>query len=118
MDCLDNNLFHADWSVAEELLLLEGIERFGMGNWKAIAEYISDPKGPFTKTTKQCEEHYWEDYMGRFGRCLPIPKDHKTSDEIQAYLKDSDISEEEINVQVQDGHTRGSFNFFCSSLFN
>ena len=48
------------------VIVVEGIERFGMGNWKAISEYISDPLGPYTKTTKQCEEHYWEDYMGRY----------------------------------------------------
>ena len=80
-----------------------------MGNWKAIAEYISDPKGPYAKTTKQCEEHYWEDYMGRFGRCLPIPKGLKTSDEIQAHLKDNDICQEDIDIPVPDGHELGNY---------
>ena len=80
-----------------------------MGNWKAIAEYISDPKGPYVKTTKQCEEHYWEDYMGRFGRCLPIPKGLKTSDEIQTHLKDNDISQEDVDIPVQDGHELGNY---------
>lgn len=37
-----------------------------MGNWKVIAEFIGT-----TKTTKQVEEHYWEQYMGVHGYCLP-----------------------------------------------
>jgi len=43
-----------------------GIERHGMGNWKAIADFLNT-----TKTTKQVEEHYWELYMGSHGYCLP-----------------------------------------------
>jgi hypothetical protein len=78
-----------DWTVSEELALLEGItlifkllsssvseliyfffvvgiERHGMGNWKTISEYINT-----NKTTKAVEEHYWELYMGTHGYCLP-----------------------------------------------
>ena len=90
---------------------MEGIERFGMCNWKAISEYISDPLGTYTKTTKQCEEHYWEDYMGRYGRCLPLPKDLKTSDDVEKYLQDSEISHEDINAPVQEGHELGFITF-------
>ncbi len=42
-----------------------GIEKHGVGNWKVISEYIT------TKSQKQCEDHYWEVYMGRWGYCLP-----------------------------------------------
>jgi hypothetical protein len=37
-----------------------------MGNWKTIADYIGT-----NKTTRNVEEHYWEDYMGVHGFCLP-----------------------------------------------
>ncbi len=73
-DCFEGYIFAKEWSINEELLLLEGfcaisahdalasytyfafsgIDKFGMGNWKLIGDYIS------TKTPKQVEEHYWE----------------------------------------------------------
>lgn len=66
VDCLDKPLFTKDWSINEELMLLEGIEKFGAGNWKFIAEYLGTGK-----SIKALEEHYWEVYMGRHGHCLP-----------------------------------------------
>ena len=66
IDCLEVPLFAPDWTTNEELLLLEGIDKCGVGNWKVIAEYINT-----NKTAKQLEEHYWEHYMGRHGKCLP-----------------------------------------------
>ncbi|CAM9198537.1 unnamed protein product, partial [Ectocarpus fasciculatus] len=65
VDCLDFPIFNKDWSAREELLLLEAIDRHGAGNWKTIAEYIG------TKTLKQCEDHYWDSYLGSYGQCLP-----------------------------------------------
>lgn len=47
----------SDWTVDEELLLLEGIEMFGMGNWKDIAEHVT------TKSEKKCETHYMGAYL-------------------------------------------------------
>eukprot|EP00211_Chloroparvula_japonica_P001560 CAMPEP_0119158416 /NCGR_PEP_ID=MMETSP1310-20130426/53251_1 /TAXON_ID=464262 /ORGANISM="Genus nov. species nov., Strain RCC2339" /LENGTH=604 /DNA_ID=CAMNT_0007151041 /DNA_START=124 /DNA_END=1935 /DNA_ORIENTATION=- len=53
VDRLDFPVFRADWSAQEELLLLEGIESVGLGNWVDIADYIQ------TKDADQCEEHYF-----------------------------------------------------------
>jgi transcriptional adapter 2-alpha len=36
MDSLAFQLFSADWSAAEELLLLEAIEINGLGNWSEV----------------------------------------------------------------------------------
>lgn len=66
VDCIDIPIFKNDWTAAEELLLLEGIEKHGMGNWKIVSEYIGG-----SKNTNQVESHYWETYMGRHGYCLP-----------------------------------------------
>jgi transcriptional adapter 2-alpha len=66
-DCLDNPIFAKDWTIKEELLLLEGIQKHGPGNWKTIAEFLKT-----NKTTKAVEDHYWELYMGRHGCCLPL----------------------------------------------
>jgi transcriptional adapter 2-alpha len=72
--------------VAEELLLLEGIEitysicieyimclyiyftgidKFGVGNWKTVSDHVG------SKTARACDDHYWELYMGSYGHCLP-----------------------------------------------
>lgn len=50
-------LLASDWTADEELLLLEGIEMFGMGNWKDIAEHVG------TKAEKKCEAHYMGAYL-------------------------------------------------------
>ncbi|KAI8902897.1 hypothetical protein BC833DRAFT_645047 [Globomyces pollinis-pini] len=52
IDVLDFPMFEGDWGADEELLLVEGLELFGIGNWEHISEHIG------TKNSKQCEEHY------------------------------------------------------------
>ncbi|RHY27580.1 hypothetical protein DYB32_006680 [Aphanomyces invadans] len=56
-DCLSFSILDSEWTADEELLLLEGIEMFGMGNWKDIAEHVG------TKTDKKCESHYVVNYL-------------------------------------------------------
>ncbi|DAZ98929.1 TPA: LOW QUALITY PROTEIN: hypothetical protein N0F65_001368 [Lagenidium giganteum] len=46
-----------EWTAEEELLLLEGIEMFGMGNWKDIGDHV------VTKSEKKCESHYMTAYL-------------------------------------------------------
>lgn len=48
-----------DWTAEEDLLLLDGIKLFGMGNWKDIADYIG------TKSEKKCEAHYMNAYLSQ-----------------------------------------------------
>lgn len=66
-DCLEVPMFMKDWSALEELQMLKGIEKYGMGNWLTISKEV------FTgnRTPKQLEEHYFEFYMGIHGVCLP-----------------------------------------------
>lgn len=78
-DCLDFPLFTKDWTAREELLLLEGIQRFGAGNAKQISDYMATSTANSSggagiglpKTPKQVEDRYWELYMGVHGYCLP-----------------------------------------------
>ncbi|RHY90202.1 hypothetical protein DYB37_009337 [Aphanomyces astaci] len=56
-DCLSFSILDSEWSADEELLLLDGIEMFGMGNWKDIAEHVG------SKTDKKCETHYMVNYL-------------------------------------------------------
>jgi len=64
--CLEIPLFTKDWTINEELALLDGIEKHGCGNWKTISEFIGTGK-----TIQAVEKHYWELYMGVHGYCLP-----------------------------------------------
>src|SRR5256885_1582356 len=54
LDNLNFNLFTKDWTAKEELLLIQGIMKCGMGNWVDIAEQYVKTKDP-----KMCEEHYF-----------------------------------------------------------
>lgn len=50
-------LFAEGWSATEEELLLDGLLKYGMGNWEAVAEYVQ------TKTETECELHYQLIYL-------------------------------------------------------
>jgi len=56
-DNLDFPLLMRDWSARDELQLIQGLMKCGLGNWKDIAEqYV---KG---KSAEECEEHYYAFY--------------------------------------------------------
>lgn len=42
MDYLAFPLFEPHWGADEELLLLEAIDTFGIGNWQAIADHVGE----------------------------------------------------------------------------
>lgn len=39
------------------MLLLEGIDNHGLGNWSAVGKCVS------TKTAAECKEHYFDIYI-------------------------------------------------------
>lgn len=59
-------LWSEDWGADEELLLLEALEMFGMGNWSDVADHVG------SKTKSQCETHYDEVYTST-PQLLPDP---------------------------------------------
>ncbi|KAL6636895.1 hypothetical protein ACP70R_024467 [Stipagrostis hirtigluma subsp. patula] len=65
MDNLSFPLICPDWNADEEILLLEGIEMYGLGNWAEVAEHVG------TKSKAQCIEHYTTAYMN--SPCYPLP---------------------------------------------
>lgn len=107
VDNLDFPVFTKDWSAQEELLLLESVEKFGAGNWKQISDYISTPHNlpGVGKTNKQCEEHYWELYMGIHGYCLPAKALNPAGElvDIEPMLTSKDANKCLLN----DGYTMG-----------
>ncbi|KAL8506925.1 hypothetical protein ACS0TY_017714 [Phlomoides rotata] len=65
MDNLAFPLICPDWNADEEMLLLEGIEMYGLANWNEVAEHVG------TKNRSQCIEHYNKEYMN--STCFPLP---------------------------------------------
>jgi transcriptional adapter 2-alpha len=49
--------FSEDWTVQEEMLLLEAISHFGFGNWDDISDFLT------SKSAKECEAHYAWTYL-------------------------------------------------------
>lgn len=65
MDNLSFPLICPDWFADEEILLLEAIEMYGLGNWTEVAEHVG------TKSKDQCIEHYTNIYLN--SPCFPLP---------------------------------------------
>ncbi|KAK9151266.1 hypothetical protein Syun_009575 [Stephania yunnanensis] len=65
MDSLSFPLICADWNADEEILLLEGIEMYGLGNWAEVAEHVG------TKSKAQCIDHYTNCYINSTNFPLP-----------------------------------------------
>ncbi|KAK4372758.1 hypothetical protein RND71_008142 [Anisodus tanguticus] len=57
MDILAFPLICPDWNADEEMLLLEGIEMYGMGNWAEVGEHVG------TKTKEACVDHFKDAYL-------------------------------------------------------
>ncbi|XP_061344329.1 transcriptional adapter ADA2b isoform X1 [Gastrolobium bilobum] len=57
MDNLSFPLICPDWHADDEILLLEGIEMYGLGNWTEVAEHVG------TKNKEACIEHYRNAYL-------------------------------------------------------
>ncbi|XP_071904425.1 transcriptional adapter ADA2-like isoform X1 [Coffea arabica] len=65
MDNLSFPLICPEWNADEEILLLEGTEMYGLGNWTEVAEHVG------TKSKLQCIDHYNVIYMN--SPCFPLP---------------------------------------------
>lgn len=61
---LDMPIIESTWTADEELLLLEGVETLGFGNWEGISELV------VTKSKQKCQKHYLRFYVD----CPTYPK--------------------------------------------
>ncbi|KAG0048462.1 Transcriptional adapter ada2 [Gryganskiella cystojenkinii] len=65
-------IFDNDWGADEELLLIEGAENFGIGNWQDIADHVG------SKSRDECEAHYLQVYVK--SQEWPFPDMHRQFD--------------------------------------
>lgn len=66
---LNDPLFVCALQADEELLLLEGVDMAGLGNWAAVAEHVG------TKGQDACRQHYYDIYINcqSFPEPMPAP---------------------------------------------
>ena len=88
-------IYTADWMAQEELLLLEGIEKKGIGNWNDIARHVGG------KTGKECETHYHHLYLESPEFPLPNPAVTVSKEEKKA-ICDAPLSHSESQTSVSD----------------
>ncbi|KAL4320948.1 hypothetical protein HN51_065118 [Arachis hypogaea] len=119
MDNLSFPLICADWNADDEILLLEGIEMYGLGNWAEVAEHVG------TKNKESCIEHYRNIYLN--SPFFPLPDmSHvvgKNKKELLAMAKGQGEDKKGISmadglkeestfspsrVKVEDSHKAGS----------
>eukprot|EP01071_Lankesteria_metandrocarpae_P010570 Lankesteria_metandrocarpae@DN5351_c1_g1_i1.p1 len=65
------SLFTKDWNADEELMLLEGVSKFGLGYWSEIAELVAPYSRGKLKKKEECEKHYLEIYLRSKANPLP-----------------------------------------------
>ncbi|KAH8585253.1 ADA2 with a ZZ finger [Cryptosporidium sp. chipmunk genotype I] len=83
------SLLTENWTAEEELLLMEAVSRYGLGNWSEISKYITEgPTGAlnlYQKTQKpgfgahtadECEKHYNNFYLNSKTKPLPDTRNY------------------------------------------
>ncbi|CAI9087136.1 OLC1v1021130C1 [Oldenlandia corymbosa var. corymbosa] len=65
MDVLSFPLICPDWKADEEMLLLEGLEMYGIWNWAEVGEHVG------TKSKETCIEHFRTAYLN--SPYFPLP---------------------------------------------
>ncbi|KAK2195815.1 bifunctional Homeobox-like domain superfamily/SANT-Myb domain/Zinc finger [Babesia duncani] len=63
-------LFTKDWSAEQELLLVDSIAKYGLGNWMEISEMVSMASSGY-KSWDECQSHYYKIYLNSATSPLP-----------------------------------------------
>ncbi|TRY51879.1 ZZ finger/SANT/SWIRM domain containing protein [Cryptosporidium tyzzeri] len=119
------NLLTENWTAEEELLLMEAVSRYGLGNWSEISKYITEgPAGALTmyqKTQKpgfgshtadECEKHYNNFYLNSKTKPLPDTRNYlnlvqKTQD--IANSPELEAIKQDLNLLNKSGQEKDDF---------
>ena len=77
-------IYDEDWGADEELSLIEGAERYGLGSWAETADHIGG-----YRTKDECREHYINTYVDSPNFPLPLhadPADRTLADEQPSHV--------------------------------
>lgn len=69
VDNLNFPIFNSEWTLKEEINLLNSIEKFGLDNWGEISAFIR------SKPRVTCESHYYTYYLRDVKNALPLDKE-------------------------------------------
>lgn len=61
----DLSLFTPDWNADEEIMLLEGVSKYGFGNWAEVADLVA-PYNSVPKKKEECERHYYDVHIAPY----------------------------------------------------
>mmetsp|Transcript_37358 Transcript_37358/g.72988 ORF Transcript_37358/g.72988 Transcript_37358/m.72988 type:complete len:510 (-) Transcript_37358:136-1665(-) len=75
MERLDFPILVEGWTAREEIALLDGIDSYGIGNWKQVAEVVG------TKEERDCELHYFAYYINTASG-EPVPNVTKATSKV------------------------------------
>ena len=67
-------IFDKEWGADEELLLIQGCETFGLGNWADIADHIGN------RSKEEVKQHYYDIYLD--SKDYPLPEMDKNFNDI------------------------------------
>jgi transcriptional adapter 2-alpha len=96
VDFVRTPLWAPDWGADEELLLLEALELYGMGNWSDVADHVG------SKNKQQCEQHYADVYCTTKD-LMPDPSKaltRKSKAEADAAMADAAASEAQVKQEA------------------
>ncbi|GAA5935441.1 chromatin-binding transcription regulator ADA2 [Sporobolomyces koalae] len=72
-------IFTQLWGADEELLMIEGAEMYGLGNWADISEHVGG------RTKEECKEHYEQIYLNSPDWPLPIVETNFSPTDIDTF---------------------------------
>ena len=97
IDNISFPLFTMDWGADEEVLLLEAIEIYGLGNWTEVAEHVGG-----AKSKMQCHDHYFETYVNSPTTPLPDMKRLLGKDYVKEEPKDAEEGKKRGKTDPED----------------
>jgi transcriptional adapter 2-alpha len=95
--------FSEDWTIQEEMLLLEAVSHFGFGNWNDISDFLA------SKSARECEAHYTRTYLEV--PSAPIPRFELTEsplvpEQAPFEVKPTDLLPSEGHRQILSGRQK------------
>jgi Myb-like DNA-binding domain len=86
-----------DWSAKDELQLLQGIMKCGLGNWKEVSDqYVK------THSSKECEEHYYTFFNKSRDDHRPNPDDYIIMQRFQPATRSQSYSQQSDSAAIDE----------------
>ncbi|GAA6012842.1 hypothetical protein JCM11491_006196 [Sporobolomyces phaffii] len=74
-------IFTQLWGADEELLLVEGAEMYGLGNWADISEHVGG------RTKEECKRHYEQTYLDSPAWPLPVVESDFSPTDVDTFAR-------------------------------